>query len=237
MKIRFYGSVLWCGLFIAMNGFAADQDLIKKPPVSAKRHQTVTEVPQSGLTDSLSALLKKLKVSPDDLSVYIQDVNANQPMLSHNIDIARSPASTIKLVTTYAALNQLGPNYSWPTEAWTRGEISNGILEGDLILKGYGDPFLVYERYWKFVNALKDRGLKAITGNIIIDSSYYRLPEHDRSAFDGQGFRVYNAGVSPLMFNFQATRLMLSPPTADTSTDVNITLYPPSDTLTIENKV
>ena len=240
MKRILYGCAqFFCSIsLININtSVAADTGEIKKPPISAVRYHVIKEVPEAGLTDSVLALMKKKKVSANNLSVYIRDVNAGQPMLSHNIDIARSPASTIKLVTTFAALKQLGPNFVWSTEAWTRGEIKHGILQGDLILKGYGDPFLVYERYWKFVNELKDKGLKGIKGNVIIDSSHYRVSEHDRKAFDGQAFRVYNAGVSPLMFNFQATRLMLTPPSDETSEEVNVALYPPSGSIKIDNQL
>ena len=231
-----------CALFFCFNSllypsFAKNNEEIKKPPISAVRYQVIKEVPQEGLTDSVLALMKKKKVPSENLSVYIRDLNADKAMLAHNIDILRSPASTIKLVTTFAALKQLGPNFAWTTEAWVRGEINNGILQGDLILKGYGDPFLVYERYWKFVNEIRDKGLMEIRGDIIIDSTHYRVSEHDRKAFDGQAFRVYNAGVSPLMFNFQATRLRLSPPSGDASTEVNLALYPPSESITIDNQL
>lgn len=238
MKLNPYGyAVIVCLIsLISSLAHAADSDL-KKAPASALRYQVVKEVPQTDLPDSLLALIKKSKVSIENLSVYISDVNADQPMLSHNIDVARSPASTIKLVTTYAALKALGPNYTWSTEAWTRGDMRDGVLDGDLILKGYGDPFLVYERYWKFVNELRDRGLQQITGNIIIDESHYRLPEHDPKAFDGQSFRVYNAGVSPLMFNFQATRLWLKPPKSDIDEKVELALYPPSKSIVVDNQV
>ncbi len=238
MKPTSYGyAVLFCLSIIVNTVSAADEAAIKKPPASALRYQVVNEIPLTGLTDSLTALMKKRKIPEDDLSVYIADVNADKPMLSHNIDVLRSPASTIKLLTTYAALKQLGPNFTWATEAWARGEISDGVLNGDLILKGGGDPFLVYERYWKFVNELRDRGLKRITGDVIIDNSHYRLPKHDRSAFDGQSFRVYNAGVSPLMFNFQATRILLSPPADKDSTDVEVTLHPSSALIKVDNRV
>ena len=238
MKKILYGCVLFCCSFLPANKLlAAGEEIIKKPPISAVRYQVVKEVPQTVLADSVLALMKKKKVPLDNLSVYIRDVNADQPMLSHNIETLRSPASTIKLITTFAALKQLGPNFVWSTEAWTRGEISKGVLDGDLILKGYGDPFLVYERYWKFVNELRDRGLREIKGDVIIDGSHYRVPKHNRKAFDGQSFRVYNAGVSPLMFNFQATRLLLTPPEDDASTNVNLTLYPPSNIVKVDNQL
>ncbi len=230
-------AMTFCFCTSLINSVWAEENAIKKVPAAALSYRIIKEVPQTGLTDSLIALLKKHKIPSENLSVYVRDVNADQAMLSHNIDIARSPASTIKLVTTFAALQQLGPNHAWPTEVWTRGKLTNGILEGDLILKGYGDPFLVYERFWKLVSELRDRGLREIQGDIIIDETYYDLPEHDRKAFDGQSFRVYNAGASPLMFNFQATRLWLAPPENDSESKVKLALYPANDTVILDNQL
>lgn len=210
---------------------------LKIKPIPAIAHQPVQEQTIEQLPQSVLSVLKKSKVPADNLSVYIRDINAEQPMLSHNVDVLRAPASTIKLVTTYAALKRLGPNYAWRTEAWHRGEIKSGVLHGDLILKGYGDPFLVYERFWKFAHELRDRGLSQITGDIIIDNSYYNIPAHKRSAFDGQGFRVYNAGATPLMFNFQATRLQLAVPDDETATKAIVKPFPSSTSLIIDNQV
>jgi D-alanyl-D-alanine carboxypeptidase/D-alanyl-D-alanine-endopeptidase (penicillin-binding protein 4) len=209
----------------------------KSEPSPAIMHQTVKEQTSEQLPASVLSVLNKNKVPSANLSVYIRDLNAEKPMLSHNIDVLRAPASTIKLVTTYAALKQLGPNYYWTTEAWTRGEIKDGVLQGDLILKGKGDPFLVYERFWKFAHELRDQGLTGIAGDIIIDSNYYDIPAHKRSAFDGQGFRVYNAGASPLMFNFQASRIQLTAPENEAATQAKVTHFPPSKSLKIDNQV
>ncbi len=181
-----------------------------KPLLPANNHFGSTGKTQ-GLPDSVIKLLKKLKVPKENISVYIRDLNASQPLVLHNADKPRSPASTLKLLTTFAALKKLGPNYSWRTEVWLRGKLEKGTLDGDLILKGYGDPFLVYENFWKLVKTLRDKGLKKINGDIIIDNSYFSLPVHNRSAFDGKAFRVYNAPSSALMFNFQATRFLFTP--------------------------
>ncbi|RVU85531.1 D-alanyl-D-alanine carboxypeptidase/D-alanyl-D-alanine-endopeptidase [Leucothrix sargassi] len=224
-------------LLLASVSAASAETVIKNTPSPAIAYQPVQEQTLSGLPESVLDILKKSKVPAENLSVYISDINAQQPMLSHNIDVLRAPASTIKLVTTYAALKQLGPNYSWTTEAWRRGEVVNGVLQGDLILKGYGDPFLVYERFWKFAHELRDFGLTGITGDIIIDNSYYNIPEHNSSAFDGQGFRVYNAGASPLMFNFQASRIRLAAPEEEGATKASVVHFPQSTSLKIDNQV
>jgi len=170
-----------------------------------------TDVIRNSLPASVTKLLKKYKISKKNISVYIRDLNSPNPMLELNADRLRTPASTMKLLTTYAALKQLGPNYSWRTEVWLRGELNQGVLDGDLVLKGYGDPFLVYENFWKLIKTLRDKGLKQINGDIIIDESYFDLPAHNAAAFDGKRYRVYNAPASALMFNFQATRFLFNP--------------------------
>lgn len=185
----------------------------KVPPSLAKTHFTQDNELNSNLKlpITITRVLKKYKIPKDNLSIYVRDLNASRPLLEYNADLLRSPASTMKLLTTYAALKELGPNYSWRTEVWLRGELKEGVLAGDLILKGYGDPFLVYENFWKLIKTLRDKGLKEIQGDIIIDNSFFSLPFYDPAAFDGKPFRVYNAQVSALMFNFQATRFLFRP--------------------------
>ena len=208
------------------------------PPTLAQTHftdQNEAPVVASTLSDSVLALLKKYKIPADDLSIYVRDLNAKHALLTHNVDVSRSPASTMKLLTSYAALKALSPSYSWRTEAWTRGEIKEGVLTGDLILKGYGDPFLVYENYWKFIRGLREKGLKDIQGDVIIDNSYFDVANFDPSAFDHQPFRTYNAAPSALMFNFQATRFLFMPNEEDKS--VSVTPYPSITDFTFNNKI
>lgn len=177
-----------------------------------------------GLPPELVSFMQERQLSPDEVSVYVKDVSANAPLVLHNADVPRNPASTMKLLTTWAALKTLGPAWTWDTQVWTRGEIHEGVLQGDLILKGYGDPFLVYESFWQLVHDLRLKGLQEITGNIIIDNSYFSLPNVDPAAFDGEREKVYNAPPSALMFNFQATRLLFDPDVA--ANKVNVTAFP-----------
>ena len=93
--------------------------------------------------------------------------------MSQNPDTPRSPASTIKVVTTFAALDLLGPAYTWHTRASIRGVLDDGVLDGDLILQGGGDPYMTLERWWSFAQALRARGLKTIHGDIVIDNTAF----------------------------------------------------------------
>ncbi|HFC91891.1 MAG TPA: D-alanyl-D-alanine carboxypeptidase/D-alanyl-D-alanine-endopeptidase [Leucothrix mucor] len=208
------------------------------PPVLAQTHfadnLAGTTTPET-LPDSILLLLKKYKIPTENLSVYVRDLNAKQPLLAHNIDVIRSPASTMKLLTTYAALKILSPNYSWRTEAWVRGEIVDGTLAGDLIIKGYGDPFLSYENYSQFVRGLREKGLKHIQGDVIIDNSYFDIGDFNPAAFDNKPFRTYNAAPSALMFNFQSTRFLFTPD--EENKKIVVTPYPAIPSFKFTNEI
>lgn len=212
----------------------------QKAAIATKPHQRKMHA-NNDLPKSLLKVLKKYKIPQKNISIYVRDLNSNNVLLNHNIHKLRNPASTMKLFTTFAALKELGPNYSWRTEVWLRGELKSDVLEGDLLIKGYGDPFLVHENYWKLVNSLREKGIKKINGNIIIDNSYFELSKHDPSRFDGKSFRVYNAQPSALMFNFQATRFLFKPSITENkkgvSGQVEIKAYPHLSEQTLSNKV
>lgn len=222
-------------MLLSAGAVQADPTLLLNPK-PALVHQTISESTHSELPEAVLQSLNDNKVPADNISIYVRDLYADQAMLAHNTDLIRAPASTIKLVTTYAALKQLGPNYAWRTEAWLRGSLQDGVLDGDLILKGYGDPFLVYERFWKFLHELREQGLQQINGDIIIDNQYFDIPKHDPGAFDGQRYNVYNAGPSALMFNFQASRVLIKPSADEAATQPDVVLEP-SSSQAIDNRV
>ena len=102
---------------------------------------------EEGLPYSIQKLLLRHKISEASLSVFVQDVASKKPLLNVAGDSPRNPASVIKVLTTFAALDALGPSYTWKTGAFSKARLRNGRLEGDLYLKGTGDPFLVTERF------------------------------------------------------------------------------------------
>src|SRR5690606_23005487 len=96
------------------------------------------------------------------LSVFVQDVDATEPLLSFNADTLRSPASVIKVLTSYVALDLLGPAYRWQTEVWVTGPVRDRRLEGDLVLRGGGDPSLTTERLWTMLREIRALGIVEI---------------------------------------------------------------------------
>ena len=155
--------------------------------------------------------LKQAGIPLDHVAVVVQPLDAAEPVLGHNAEAAMNPASVMKLVTSFAALNQLGPGYVWKTELWADGTIREGVLTGDLIIRGTGDPTLTLERMWLLQRELRARGVRHIHGNLVLDLSHFDLPEMDPGAFDGEPLAKYNAVPGALLANFNAIILRLKP--------------------------
>lgn len=190
---------------------------------------------QSRLPESVMRIVAAHGMPIDSLSVFVQNVDEDTPLLAVNSDIPRNPASTIKLLTTFLALEDLGPDYRWKTEAYLGGELSDGLLDGDLYLKGYGDPYMVVERFWLFLRQMRQRGLSKITGDLAIDNSYFDLPDMDPGAFDGQASRTYNVVPDAFLVNFQAVNFIFRPdPVANR---VQVIVDPNPTNLQIRNEI
>jgi serine-type D-Ala-D-Ala carboxypeptidase/endopeptidase (penicillin-binding protein 4) len=160
----------------------------------------------AGLPDQVQRVLTGLGVGDDDVSILIRRVGATESLLNHNADTPRNPASVMKLVTTWSALELLGPAFTWPTEVYFLDAFDGATLHGDIGIKGYGDPFLVAEELWKLLHALRRLGLEEIQGNVLLDTSFFELEPVDPGAFDDQPYRTYNVPPTALLANFKAIR-------------------------------
>jgi D-alanyl-D-alanine carboxypeptidase/D-alanyl-D-alanine-endopeptidase (penicillin-binding protein 4) len=158
------------------------------------------------LPQPVRAALSYHGLSGEGLSVFIQAVDADAPLLEVNAGTPRRPASVIKLLTTYAALDALGPGYEWKTEAWVTDPVENGVLAGDLVIRGTGDPALSLERFWTFLRDLRRLGVRRIQGDLVLDNTFFEPDEEDPGDFDSQPYRSYNVAPDALLVNFGAVR-------------------------------
>lgn len=163
------------------------------------------------LPASVAQALKDAGIPQRSVSVVVQGVDAPQPLIRHNAQQAMNPASTMKLVTTYAALELLGPAYTWKTEALADVAPASGVLNGNLYLRGSGDPRLALEQFWLLLRQLRTRGVTDIVGDLVLDRSAFALPAHDAAEFDNEPLRPYNAGPDALLVNLKSVRLTLHP--------------------------
>jgi len=164
-----------------------------------------------GVPDAVQKIIDAYNIPDGAVSMLVQDVGAEAPVASRNIAVPRNPASSIKLLTTFVALDVLGPTYTWPTKLYALGPIADGVLEGDLVLKGYGDPYLIVEEFWKMLGALRARGVERINGDLVIDDSHFAVPDLDPGAFDRQPYRLYNVVPSAALVNFKAVEFQFFP--------------------------
>lgn len=165
----------------------------------------------SALPATVAAALAHAEIPQSAVGVFAQDLGAPRPTLAVNAALPLNPASTMKLVTTFAALELLGPAYTWKTEAYVTGPLRNGVLEGDLVLKGYGDPRLTLEDFWLFQRGLRSRGLRELRGDVVLDRSWFEPGETDPGRFDGEPLRAYNVAPDALLVNFKTVRFLFLP--------------------------
>jgi D-alanyl-D-alanine carboxypeptidase/D-alanyl-D-alanine-endopeptidase (penicillin-binding protein 4) len=152
--------------------------------------------------------LPALPLDPDQVSVYVQAVDDARPWLAFNPDVPRTPASVIKLLTVIAGLDLLGRDYRWPTRVYVTGPIEDGRLAGDLIVKGFGDPYLSNAAYAAMIRDLRAKGIHDIGGNLVFDESHLQLPDTERGDFDDNPFSSYNALPAAIAVNRQVTDIV-----------------------------
>jgi serine-type D-Ala-D-Ala carboxypeptidase/endopeptidase (penicillin-binding protein 4) len=165
----------------------------------------------AGLPAPVRSALAAAGIPAAATALYVQDVGASAPALAYNAAQPMNPASTIKLLTTYAALELLGPSFTWKTEAYADGPLRGDVLDGDLVLRGTGDPKLTIENFWLLLRGLRARGLREIRGDLVLDRSYFAAVPYDPGRFDNEPARAYNVGPDALLLNFKAIRFHFVP--------------------------
>ncbi|MDR0440398.1 MAG: D-alanyl-D-alanine carboxypeptidase/D-alanyl-D-alanine-endopeptidase [Candidatus Accumulibacter sp.] len=188
-------AVLCCG-FVAMNALAA------------------------GLPAPVDRALEKAGISAQNVSVLVQGAHEAQPLVSHNARAPMNPASVMKLLTAYAALEILGPAHTWKTEALSDRLPVDGRLQGNLYLRGSGDPRLALEQFWLFLRKLRMRGVSRIEGDLVLDRGAFSVSPHDPGQFDNEPLRPYNAGPDALLVNLKSLGFILHPDKSRARVDI-----------------
>jgi len=154
----------------------------------------------AGLPEPVAKALRDAKVPQSSVSIVVQQVGAQPAALTLNAGAARNPASVMKLVTTYAALELLGPAYRWRTEAYLDGD--------DLVLKGSGDPKLTYESFWILLRNLRARGVREFRDLVLDRSAFTSIA---LAPIDDELYRPYNVLPDALLVNFKSLRFVFLP--------------------------
>jgi len=185
------------------------------------------------LPSTVQKLLKNYKIPEQSLSLFIKEIDQRQPLMTLNADIPRNPASTIKIITTFAGLELLGPTYSWQTKFYLDGTLADYTLDGNLVMQGGGDPFLVSEAFWHILFTLQAKGLKHINGDLLIDDGEFEDEDGSPGDFDNKPYRAYNVFPDAALVNFRVHQFNFVPQ----KDSLHIYADPPAATMKINNKV
>ena len=172
---------------------------------------TAPRAATDALPATVAAALDRAKLPRDAVVAMVQEVGSGSPRLAWQIDQPANPASLMKLLTTFASLEMLGPAWSWSTPVWLQGTLRDGVLDGNLVIKGSGDPKLVVERMWLLMRRVQQLGVREIRGDIVLDRSDFKVPEQSPAEFDGEALRPYNVRADALMLNYKAVVFTFTP--------------------------
>jgi|688.fasta_scaffold75996_2 D-alanyl-D-alanine carboxypeptidase/D-alanyl-D-alanine-endopeptidase (penicillin-binding protein 4) len=180
-----------------------------------------TRASHTDLPPEVLKTLRQAQVPASALSVVIAPLpahprtNRETPVrLAHQAHISVNPASVMKLFTTYAALRLLGPEHLWRNRVYADGPVRDGVLQGNLVVRGSGDPKLVVERLQDLLTQVQAAGVREVRGDIVLDRSVFDVRERSEP-FDEEPLRPYNVAPDGLLINFKAVVYKFTPDAAN----------------------
>ncbi|TWG84272.1 D-alanyl-D-alanine carboxypeptidase/D-alanyl-D-alanine-endopeptidase (penicillin-binding protein 4) [Cupriavidus gilardii J11] len=191
--------------------------------------------PHSGLPATVTALLAQAKVPLSATSFYVIKQGAPAPVVTWNAQAPMNPASTMKLVTTFAGLQLLGPAFRWQTSLYAEREPDATGTVGNVYLRGHGDPKLVPEEMVKLVSKARRSGVSIIAGDVVLDRSYFEDGLDNGATIDGEVQRAYNVAPDALLYSFKTLTFTLTPDPARQA--VSVSVMPPLAQLRVDNRL
>ena len=204
---------------------------------TAKAEGVLLTMPQTVATS-----LERNQIPKDSVSISVVEIESARPgkhvaknILNWRSTEAMNPASTMKLLTTLAGLDILGPQYRWRTNIYTDGAIRQGTLKGNLYLQGTGDPKLIPEELAKLMKSLQALGIQKIDGNLFFDRSAYAPNVMEHNTIDGEALRAYNVPPDPLLYAFRTLSFQIGK--SRTADFIDIAYTPVLSQLKIDNQM
>ena len=177
------------------------------------------DTPLGNLRFEIDLLVNDPAFASATWGVYIETPDNREVLYRHNENKLLMPASNMKLYTTATALVKFGPNFSYKTRLYADGVINKGTLEGNLIVRGSGDPTIsgrhnggvIVGTFLDWADSLKAMGINAITGDIIGDDDYLDdVPLGHGWSWDDEPY-WYSSHISGLSFNDNTVDILIKP--------------------------
>lgn len=186
---------------------------------------------QSALPESIAAALSQAGIPETSVSALVVPIQGGVPRLAYLEERPMAPASTMKLLTTLVALDELGPAFRWRTQLLTSGAIKGDRLRGPLYLRGGGDPNLTWDGLRAMFRSLRSQGVRRIDADLLLDRAYFQPTRPDLGAapFDESPEAYYNVIPDALLLNSNLIELALE----STATKSTVRTLPPLDRVRI----
>jgi D-alanyl-D-alanine carboxypeptidase/D-alanyl-D-alanine-endopeptidase (penicillin-binding protein 4) len=170
--------------------------------------------------------------------VHVVHLESGEEVYGWNADLPLMPASTMKVVTAATSLATLGPSYTFTTGVWRTGAVDDGVLDGDLVLVGGGDPTMTVERLWRLLREVRQDGVETVTGDLVFDDGFFDeppvIPAWD-SRRDMEEGPTYFPGISALELEFGQTGILVRPGPRIGAPAVVETEIPAGDYVKVDN--
>ncbi|MEC7988106.1 MAG: D-alanyl-D-alanine carboxypeptidase/D-alanyl-D-alanine-endopeptidase [Myxococcota bacterium] len=222
-----YRALYWSSIFLV---------LLFSWEVSAKKPDASVRYP---LSDLLESTFDNRIFKESDVALHVVNMRTKEELFAHEADTPLIAASVTKALTAATALRTLGSTFRFETGVYRVGEVENGVLKGDLYVKGGGDPSLEVHHLWKIAHDLRANGISSIEGNVYYDNSLFdgdNLLYGWNKAVDIANGPAYFPMTSALSVNFNCVAIRVkAAKKAGEKAEVFIE-YPSSD-ITIDNEV
>ncbi len=207
--------------------------LISTVAVSELDSNAETEDSLRRLAKNIDKVLTTSILKNASVGIQIVSMGSGEVIYERNSELSLNPASNTKLLTSAAALVKLTPQYRFRTSVYTNAGLKNGKLQGNLYLKGSGDPVLSYEAILALVQDVYNAGIHSISGDIVGDDSWFDAEREFSGWHDFNN--AYSGKISALSLNSNSVKLLIKP-SRRTGVPPQVTLEPPTSYVQIENK-
>jgi len=210
----------------------------------ASSYSKVTAEEKAAIAEKIEKALEHKDFKNALVGIYAVSLESGKEIYAYNADITMIPASNNKLFTTAAALDALGPDYTYETDLMRVGTIKNGILEGHLVIVGSGDPTIsgrfnegdVTAALRGWVDKVKAAGIQRVEGYVIGDDDLWNDDYYGESWDWSEVGEWYSAPSSALSFNDNCVDLIWTP-AEKPGQAATFTLQPETQYLRFENYV
>ena len=177
--------------------------------------------------------MQSSNIPPEAAGIIV--MRGDTTLVSHNPQQSMQPGSTMKLFTTLTALEQLGPIFRGRTEFRSSADVVNGVLQGDLILRGGADADLNEDVLGHMLQALRNQGIRRIKGDILVDRLLFTpaRPDAGQPPFDEYPWAYYNVIPNAALINTNLLKVEMR----STSNKLSLVMMPEMDKVSIRSEM